>query len=182
MENTTALKYWNTHTKLAAAVLGFITASFLLLWFLVLRPTQHMGFRATAPQQFALNAGETRALTPFSGRVKLEIESQQPLTLGYLPKDVADTISSTGSFAAHANDMHCARTAVREVSFECQLPAGTWTLLIEDARHVHDTMPTMYGNREAFSAASVPNRVTLHVAEYGCLDCAQRASLKDDEQ
>ena len=178
---TTALKYWNTHTKLAAAVLAFIAASFLLLWFLVLRPTQHMGFRDTAPQQFALSAGETRALTPFTGRVKVAIESQQPLTLGYLPKDVADTITNTQTFSAHAGEMKCARTAVRDVAYECRLPAGTWTLLIRDARQVRETLPTMYGNREAFSAASVPNKVTLHVAEYGCLDCEQRASFRQDE-
>jgi hypothetical protein len=181
METTTALKYWNTHTKLAAAVLGFITVSFLLLWFVVLRPSRHMGFRATAAQQFALNAGETRALTPFSGRVQVAIESQQPLTLGYLPKELADTINNTAAFAPYQHEMKCARTAVRDVAFECQLPAGTWTLLIQDARTVKAAMPSLYGNPQAFSAASVPNRVTLHVAEYGCLDCAQRASLQKDE-
>jgi hypothetical protein len=178
---TTTLKYWNTHTKLAAAVLGLIAASFLLLWFMVLRPTKHMGFRDSAPQQFALSAGETRALTPFTGRVKVEIESQQPLTLGYLPKDVADTITSTQTFTAHAKDMQCVRNGVRDIAFECRLPVGTWTLLIRDARQVRETLPTMYGNRDAFSAASVLNKVTLHVAEYGCLDCAERASLRDDE-
>ena len=173
------LKYWNTHTKLAAAVLGFVAVSFALLWLFVLRtPATHMGYRQQAPQTFELHAGETRALTPFSGRIQVALESQSPLVVGYLPKQLADTMTDPAFVVAHKNDMKCARTGVTDATFECELPPGNWTLVISDARTVRTTLPTMYGNREGFSAASVPNRVRLRVAEYVCLDCTTAVALE----
>jgi hypothetical protein len=172
-------RFWNTNTKIVAAVLGAVAMSFLLLWVLVLRPDKpRMGYEPQPPQQFDLHAGETRALAPFSGRVKVVIESQRPLALGYLPKQVADTMSDTAFFSAHAKDMRCARANVTDAAFECELPAGDWTLLIADPRTVHATIPSLYGNPQAFSAASVPNRVRLSVAEYRCLNCTQTAELR----